>query len=155
MMNVQQGFTLTELILVVALLGILSAVGMSLFARPDTFAGLAARDQMIAFSLLAQKQALANSGDSAAVSLQFSQTASDWQLGVWRGSDTVVAAAVPRHGLTLSVNGSVLTDGQTGTISYGHDAATGGNYQWLISGSEQAALCITSTGFAHSGNCQP
>ncbi|MDK2778819.1 MAG: type II secretion system GspH family protein [Pseudomonadota bacterium] len=155
MRNRQSGFTLTELILVIVLLGILSAVAMSLFARPDTFSALAARDQMIAFSLLAQKRALANSGDSATVSLTLVQTSSRWQLSLLQGSNTLVSDNIDRHGLSLSLNGTQLADGQSSSINYAADAATGNNYQWRISGAESGAFCITSTGFSHAGDCQP
>lgn len=155
MRNRQSGFTLTELILVIVLLGILSAVAMSLFARPDTFSALAARDQMIAFSLLAQKRALANSGDSATVSLTLVQTSSRWQLSLLQGSNTLVTDNIDRHGLSLSLNGTQLADGQSSSINYAADAATGNNYQWRISGAEAGAFCITSTGFSHAGDCQP
>jgi len=43
----QQGFTLTELVIVLVILGILSAVGIGLFANSGTYATLLAREKFI------------------------------------------------------------------------------------------------------------
>ncbi|WP_430461583.1 type II secretion system protein [Thalassolituus sp. LLYu03] len=150
-----QGFTLVELIMVILLIGILSAAGMSLFARSDAFSALAARDRMMAMGLVAQKRALANSGAGGAVTFTVAQSSSSFVFSVLQNSVLLASDAISRSGLSLSLDGSAMVDGQTETISFAADGSTGANRQWLFSGSQSRAFCQTSTGFLHDGNCQP
>ena len=154
-MSSQRGFSLVELIMVIALTGIISAVGMSLFARSDAFSALTARDRFIAMGQVAQTRALANSGTAAAVSFSVQQTAATFILTVIHNGSVLASDTLDRQSLTLSLNGSSLTDGQTETITYAHDASLSGNYLWQFTGESTQSLCLTSTGFIHPGNCQP
>ena len=54
-----QGFTLVELITVIVLIGVLSALGIGLFARSSAFSPLLATQQLASATLLAQQAALA------------------------------------------------------------------------------------------------
>ena len=52
-----RGFTLVELITVIALIGVLSALGIGLFARSSAFSPLLATQQLASATLLAQQAA--------------------------------------------------------------------------------------------------
>jgi prepilin-type N-terminal cleavage/methylation domain-containing protein len=151
----QRGFTLVELVMVIILLGVLSAAATSLFARTGSFSALAARDRFIAMGLLAQQQALANSGTSTFRTLRVEQQSNAWLLSLQVGGSDVTADRVDRGGLTLSLNGSILTDGQVVAVNFQQDGSTGANRAWLFSGDNSHSACQTSTGFMHPGSCQP
>lgn len=53
-----RGFTIVELIVIIALLGILSAVAISRFGNTQTYYDLQLRDQLISIARLAQQTAL-------------------------------------------------------------------------------------------------
>lgn len=155
MQRLERGFTLVELVLVIVLLGILSAVGMSLFVRSDAFSALAARDRFIAFAHVAQKRALADSGSSSSLILTIAQSTSSWTLSLSQNSSILVTDTLERGSLTLALNGTAMTDGQQIQVTYGRDGSTGINRQWFFSGDYSHSACLTSTGFIHAGNCQP
>ena len=71
-----RGFTLTELIIVIVLIGVISAAASSFFSRTGAFNAVAARDQLIAMAMLAQKRALADAASSRPVFLQITQSSS-------------------------------------------------------------------------------
>ena len=52
-MQNSRGFTLIELIMVIILIGVVSAAASSLFTRTSNFSAVAARDQMIAIATVA------------------------------------------------------------------------------------------------------
>ena len=55
----ESGFTLVELVMVIILIGVLSALGVGLFARSSAFSPLLAAQQLESATLLAQQAALA------------------------------------------------------------------------------------------------
>jgi len=151
----QRGFTLVELVMVIILLGVLSAAATSLFARTGSYSALAARDRFIAMGLLAQQQALANSGAAATRTLRVEQQSDAWLLSLQVGGSDVTADRIERNGLTLSLNGSALTNGQVVAVNFQQDGSTGSNRAWVFSGDSSHSACQTSTGFMHPGSCQP
>jgi len=81
-MQNSRGFTLIELIMVIILIGVVSAAASSLFTRTSSFSAVAARDQMIAIATVAQKRALADSAATQSVFLRIIQTSGEWTLAV-------------------------------------------------------------------------
>jgi len=141
--------------MVILLIGVLAAVSSSLFTRQQSFSAFAARDQLVAVALLAQKRALANVNTTNAVTLTLLQGADDWTLTLAQGATTYPPRVVERAGAALSINGAVLTNGNSHIVTFNSDAETGANRQFVFSGDNSHSLCITSTGFAYIGTCQP
>jgi len=154
-MKLSRGFTLTELVMVIVLIGVVSAVASSLFTRPAAFNAVSARDQFLAVALLAQKQAISGTAQSEPIFLRVAQSASEWTLTILRGNNALLSQNISRYGASVSVNGTALNNGGNNTIRYSSTSFTGGNYQWVIAADESYPFCITSTGFSHRGNCQP
>lgn len=150
-----KGFTLVELILVIALISILSVITSGMFFRSDQFTALTAREQLAALALLAQKRALANGASGDDVELSISQEAEYWLYQVTQGSVTLSEERVSRAGASLRMNSSLLNTGSTLVISFDQQAETSGNYDFLFSASNDYELCIASTGFAYIETCRP
>jgi|TARA_R110001583_G_scaffold76956_2_gene210077 MSHA pilin protein MshC len=153
--NNNQGFTLVELVMVITLVAILSAVASGLFLRADRFATLGAREQLISVSLLAQKRALANVVSGSDVVLTINQLADEWQFIVIQGGTSFESRSAPRSGSTLSVNGTTLTNGGSVAINFDNEAETGTNTEFIFSADNSHTLCLSSTGFAYPAACQP
>lgn len=150
-----KGFTLVELVLVISLISILTIVTNGLFFRADQFTALAAREQLISSAQLAQKRALANASSSSPVTLTISQTASVWAFSVEQGTTSIDEQSVTRSGATLTVNSVSLGDGNSVAVSFDEYAETSANNEFTFSADSIHTLCISSTGFAYIGSCQP
>lgn len=149
----QQGFTLIELVIVLVILGILSAVGISLFASSASYSTLLARDQFIASALLAQKRALANTDRSNSVTLTVQQTTSQWQFRIQQGSNQYTVRTADRKNAQLLINGTAAS--ATQTYIFDRRGRTGSNVQLSFTGNNTRQACLASTGFAYTGVCEP
>lgn len=151
----QQGFTLVELVTVLILIGIVSALGIGLFARTSSFTALAGRDLLVSTALLAQSRALGNPDPGNPVTLSISQTADEWRFAVSQGGVAFDTRTQSREsGSSLNINGSAPPV----TLSYGTDGSlASGTNQAIVfsSGGNSKRLCIASTGFPYTGACQP
>lgn len=150
-----KGFTLVELVLVILLIGIVSAVGSSLFTRKSSFSGFTARDQLVAVAQLAQKRALALVDSANPVTLVLSQQADNWVIGLSQGTTSFRNRMAERVSASVSVNGVTMLNGATQTITFNSSGETGSNTQFVFSGTSTYSLCISSAGFAYPGTCQP
>ena len=154
----QQGFTLIELVMVLVIIGILSAAGIGLFATRSDFAPFLAKDVLISSSLLAQQRALANQ-QATSVTLTVSQDADNWTVQVAQGGTSFDAHAVERAGTALSVDGSTLSNGSSVTLTYdrrgstGSTGSTGSNRCFEFEGAASFDVCVSSEGFAYECSC--
>ena len=145
------GFTLVELITVIILVGILSALGIGLLASPGGYSASAARDQFVSTALLAQKHALA-AGPSTRVSLSYGLSDEGFTFKVTRHfedeSSIVAERTADASGLSVAPRSLSLNYDNTGGLT-----GSGGESVAFISESTHRA-CISSLGFPYSGNCQ-
>lgn len=150
------GFTLIELVMVLVLVGVLSALGIGLFANRDDYAAFAARDQWLATARLAQQRALASSGDAAAVTLVLQQDPERWLMRVQQGS-VVHERVAERSGARVRIGSDTLADGASFSLTLGPMGRpdTGVNLPFVFAGESAATLCLATSGFAYPGTCQP
>jgi len=150
-----KGFTLVELVMVIALIAILAATASGLFINTDRFATLGAREQLVASALLAQKKALANVVNGSPVSLTVSQTPDLWVYSVSQSGNSFTPVTAERAGATLAVNGATMNNGGSVSLSFDENAETGAATQFLFSSANSHSLCISASGFSYTGTCQP
>ncbi|MCH8529783.1 MAG: type II secretion system GspH family protein [Saccharospirillum sp.] len=149
----QQGFTLTELVIVMVILGILSAVGIGLFASTGSYATMLARDQFIASAMLAQKRALANTDTTHPVTLTLEQNTSQWRFRIEQGSVQFTDRTADRKSTQLLIDGSAAVASQL--FTFDQRGRVGRNVQLSFTGNSTHLACLASTGFAYAGACEP
>ncbi|MBJ7278211.1 type II secretion system protein [Marinobacter salarius] len=137
------GFTIVELVMVIILIGVISALGVGLFASRSVFSPLLATQQLASATLLAQQAALAG---NAANSLTIEQTAEEFQFTVGAR-----AFALPRAETSLSVAGGLPL-----TVTFGADGSPGAgtNIEFTFTGDSTFESCLSSLGAVYRGSCQ-
>ncbi|MDX1588764.1 MAG: prepilin-type N-terminal cleavage/methylation domain-containing protein [Oleiphilaceae bacterium] len=140
----EEGFTLIELVLVLILVGILSALGIGLLASQGAYSAGAARDQLVSSANLAAKLALSRSGDGASVRLTIEEDPSEWRFVVDPGHRVRTAQ---RHNATLSRPVSTLDYRADGQL------ASGDNLEFVFTGNSAHRACVLASGFAYAGAC--
>ncbi|XOZ33302.1 GspH/FimT family pseudopilin [Halomonadaceae bacterium KBTZ08] len=142
----KSGFTLIELITVLILIGILSVLGIGVFANQSTFSPLLANQQLTSAVRLAQQGALAgNPADDVTIE----QVGDQFQFTVGGGTSAERVFTLPRESASLS---------DTPTITFQSDGApaSGANTELTFSGSSTSyTTCISSLGAVYQGGCQP
>lgn len=143
------GFTLVELVMVIILIGVISALGIGLFANKSAFSPLLATQQLASATSLAQQAALAG---NPAGTLQIDQDSSEFTFTVGAGSGNPRVITLPREGTTLSVAGGLplnLTFNEFGAPT------SGANLSLTFSGDASFQTCLSSLGAVYRGACQP
>ncbi|MDO3723188.1 type II secretion system protein [Marinobacter sp. chi1] len=142
------GFTLVELVMVIILIGVLSALGIGLFAGRSAFSPLLANQQLASATLLAQQAALA--GNSAGT-LTVEQAAESFRFTVGAGSPEARVFSVERAGTSLTGVALPLT------LSFNSlgEVSSGGSTNLTFSGDTTYQTCISSLGAVYSGGCLP
>ena len=143
-----RGFTLVELVMVLILLGVLSALGVGLFSGRSAFSPLLATQQLASATLLAQQAALAgNESDS----LLIQQTADVFRFTVGPGTPSDRVFEFERAGASLSVVGGLpfsVTFNDLGSPS------SSANTTFTFTGDTSFQTCLSSLGAVYVGACQ-
>ena len=144
----QSGFTLVELITVLILIGVLSALGVGLFASRSAFSPLLATQQLASATLLAQQGALAG---NPANTLTIEQGADTFRFIVGAGSGNARTFEIAREGTSLSAPGGLPL-----TLTFDNKGAPSGgdNLPFTFSGDSTFQTCISSLGAVYAGSCQ-
>ncbi len=139
------GFTMIELVTVIVLIGVLSTLGLGLFARSSVFSPLLASQQLNSAVLLARQAAMAgNVNDTVIISDGGSSfTFSVGSIGSW---------SIPKEGTELTVPGGLPLD-----IQFNKDGSpvSGNNLELSFVGDSRYDICVSSLGAVYSGGCQP
>lgn len=150
----ESGFTLVELVMVIILIGVLSALGIGLFASRSAFSPLLATQQLASATLLAQQAALAgNTSDSVTIR----QTADE--LVFLAASSRF---SLQRNGATLaySVGGDPFTIVPNAGFTVGFDElgrveapTPRTSIDFRVTGDSAFNLCLSSLGAVFEGAC--
>ncbi|AHI29258.1 type II secretion system protein [Marinobacter similis] len=148
-MSKSEGFTLVELVAVIIIAGVVSALGIGLFANRSAFSPLLATQQLASATLLAQQAALAG---NPANTLQIEQGGDAFRFTVGPGTAVPRVFELDRAGTSLSVASATLPL----TVSFDSQGApiSGSNLDFTFSGDSTFNTCLSSLGAVYSGSCQ-
>ncbi len=139
------GFTLVELVMVIILIGVLSALGVGLFAGRSAFSPLLATQQLESATLLAQQAALAG---NEANEFSVIQDTDDFIFKVGPGTPSEREFQIGRHGTTLDNPPTFpITFDSMGRPETGEDI------QFTFSGDSTFKICLSSLGAVYRGSC--
>lgn len=132
-----RGFTLVELVMVIILVGVISALGIGLFARSSSFSPLLATQQLESATLLAQQAALAGNTDRNSLSVTTVDENFEFTVG------DKLPFRIAHGGTTLNVVGAAFP------ITFDHFARpnTGGStVRFIFSGESTYTVCLSPLG---------
>ncbi|MFC4258396.1 Tfp pilus assembly protein FimT/FimU [Marinobacter lacisalsi] len=138
------GFTLVELVMVIILIGVISALGLGLFARSSTFSPLLATQQLESATLLAQQAALA--GNAGQDSLSVSSGSGEFLFTVGSREPFRIASG----NTSLSVNGATFP---ITFDHFGRPETSGNSVQFTFSGEPTYQVCLSALGAVYRGGC--
>lgn len=168
----QQGFTLIELIMVIILLGVLSAVGIGLLPSSDQYTARLAADKWLTFFRLGQRMALIKQNASDLVTLTINQNANQWQASLLQGSDVLQQSEFDREEVDLKFSTSDFSsacsdlasvsfpqtfyfDGNGDHVTVARAAINSNVRICLVGGGQQQELCLSPSGYIYSNTCVP
>lgn len=169
-----RGFTVTEMIITLVIIGILSAVIMPRILGRTAFNAPIVRDQIVSMARIAQQSSLGR--DSVALTVQPNLSASSVVLSATSSGGTIESVSLPMTDVTITTDN---TDSSCGSPAGANTVSNGSplyiNYGALgnlinsgVSGSEAAvtsalricineepalSVCVSPSGFAYVGDC--
>ena len=168
-MKTTQGFTLIELIVVIVLISILSAVGIGLFSSTDQYSARLASDRWLAGLRLGQRLSLQKQNISDLVQVTISNGADDWNLSIDQGSVNLSGFSIEKSQLVLRSSTSDFTSACTdltpttfplsfyfngyGSFVSATRAAITTNLRLCFAGAQTKELCISPSGYSYEGTC--
>jgi MSHA pilin protein MshC len=156
-----RGFSLVELVTVLALVSILGAVAFARFANVSTYQSVIFQQELLSYFRLAQRVAVAHQGGDTVFSLQ--QTGATWQVTLQFDGQTRIdtldgeeAVTFRLGGFTGSLSGGTLyraaynDEGDLTQVTSPANTPVTQSIQ-LTAGVHN--ICVAPTGFAYDGNC--
>lgn len=170
-----KGFSIIELVSVIALIGITSAVIVSRFLNPGTFSNISAQDSLLTVIRAAQQASLGR----ATVTFEINQVADDWVLEARAGGSPVQIIEIPMNGVVLETGSAVAS---VNTCASAFDTAVAADFELVFSSkgdlvqftnntttelvdaafngvricvndSVEFSVCVSPAGYAYAGNC--
>ncbi|WP_293268995.1 prepilin-type N-terminal cleavage/methylation domain-containing protein [Neptunomonas sp.] len=159
----QSGFSLVELVTVLVLLGIISAVAFSRLGNVSSFSESIFQQQVLSYLRLAQRTAVAHQGSGVQLSITRAAT-DDWDVSLQFASQTLTYELEGDHTFlfTSGASSGNLSTGDTLSLRYSDDgdlvqltspvvAAITASLSLVVAGDR--LTCVSPTGFAYEGSC--
>lgn len=168
----QHGFTLIELIMVMMLLGLLSAVAIGLLPTTEQYNARLAADKWLTFFRLGQRMALIKQNASALMHVQISENTSLWDALLSQGTQTLQSAQLEREGVVVKISSTNFTaacsalpnvtfpqsfyfDGDGNHVTSTRSPITNNVRICFVGGEASQELCLSPSGFAYASTCLP
>ena len=150
------GFTLVELVMVIILIGVLSALSIGLFTRNSAFSPLLATQQLASATLLAQQAALAGNSANTVI---ISRDTKDFRFSAAGSSFFIRHEGATMSYRPVSQTAAFPVTGTNTKITFdwmGRVTApvSGQDIEFKISGDSNFTLCLSSLGAVYQGACQ-
>jgi MSHA pilin protein MshC len=156
----QKGFTLIELVMVIILLGVLSAFAMSRFSSGQSYSSVIVKNQLLAVLRLSQQTALSRSSSGANVILTLTSSAGNWSFVTSGGGGNSFASSIEIEAETIRFGTNLVAACSTLsalplTISFDGDGnrIPQSNLRICIDSDTVYELCISPSGYAYEGAC--
>jgi prepilin-type N-terminal cleavage/methylation domain-containing protein len=170
------GFSVIELVIVILVIGIVSAVALTRALRSDSYNAIIARDQLVSMAQSAQQKAIGRSdvrlvlqpvGNNVQFRIEDStglvESAEIASASVLARGDVnelgscdlvaggaLITVAAPMV-LNYNALGDLLNGGVTGSPGFPQTISTGARV--CINDDPQMSVCLSSAGYAYVGNC--
>ena len=167
------GFTVIELVIVILLVGIISAVAMVRALRSDTYNPAITRDQIVSMARSAQQKAIGRSD----VELRLQPFGNELRLTIQDSNGVVQTATAPLSEVALRADvnelgscaaipgASVITPVSPFVLRYDYlgdlmqagpagsetDVSTGARI--CVNASREHSVCLSAVGYAYVGDC--
>lgn len=171
-----KGFTIIEIIVVIAVVGILAAMVMSRFLRSDSYNTIIARDQVVSMARAAQQKALGRDD----IELTITPSGNTLAIDISDSSGSVQSASVEARNVSFSGDVDELdscaitagTDAVTGAAPFvlrfdslgdlqeggvtgaaGFPATISSGARLCLNNTAVMSVCWSATGYAYTGDC--
>lgn len=165
-----KGFTIIELIIVIILISIISAIGIGLLSSTDQYTARLASDRWLAGFRLAQRLALQKQNSLELLELSVAETSDSWVFRIRQGSQNLSEFDLEKEPLEIRFSDSdfsascstlpILTfpftsnfDGYGNSVSTTRTQVTQNKRLCFIAGGIEE-ICISPSGYAYEGTCQ-
>lgn len=163
------GFTLIELIMVIVLISVISALGIGLLPSAERYKSPLFTDQLLNALRTTQRLALLRENPSDVLSLLISRTSTEFQLQIMQSGSQVELISIEHTGVNLAFSSSDFTTpcaslavsvlpytlyfNGAGERSDASRVQTNTNLRVCILVTPPRELCIAPSGYAYAGSC--
>lgn len=170
-MSKGNGFTLVELIIVIVLISIMSAVGIGLFSDPSQYQPRSVNESWVNQLRYSQRLAFLKSHSSEPLVLTINQDASAWRFNLTQDSASIDEYEIEHYGLTLRGSTSnfsascsslsainfpvVIRFNGIGNLVNASGNEVTDNWRFCLAASTNQNWCIAPSGYAYGGDCVP
>lgn len=163
------GFTLIELIMVIVLISVISALGIGLLPSAESYKSPLFTDQFLNALRTTQRLALLRENPSDVLSVDISRSSTAFQLQIMQSAAQVELISIEHSGVNLALSTTDFTTPCTGlaasawpyTLYFNgagerSDASrvqSNANLRICILASPARELCIAPSGYAYVGSC--
>ncbi len=164
-----KGFTLIELIVVVVLLSVLSALGVGLFSAPSQYHAANALESWLNLFQYSQRQSLLKQSLTSPLVLSVTRTSENWVFSLNQGPTQIDTFSIAHQNKPLRVSTSqwLTTCGSLSELTYPLEVRFNGagnridatgqvvsqNLRLCFDDTHQ--MCLSPSGFAYAGICVP